>query len=201
MKPRTATTRLTSVVAADPTGVVMNRVASAMRVLEDLSACQLAPAAAKEAVSVISQAPPAPTWLFTLRGGCGCRGVSSDLRCPKSVRSGSHIRKRGGRRHASPRRRALQRERLSAAILCGFARRRDRRAGDALRFEFVTAPGRGLPVHGPGSGSTGAQRGAGSGQRPYASRRRPPDLRGACDRDDFDGTAAWTRSSRASPYP
>ena len=69
-------TRLISVVAADPTGVVMNRVASAMRVLEDVSAGKLAPAAAKDAISVISQAPPAPTWLFTFAAGAGAAALA-----------------------------------------------------------------------------------------------------------------------------
>jgi uncharacterized membrane protein YjjP (DUF1212 family) len=59
-------TRLISVVAADPTGVAMGRVTSAMRVIEDLGASRLAPAATREAIGDISQAPPAPTWLFTL---------------------------------------------------------------------------------------------------------------------------------------
>jgi uncharacterized membrane protein YjjP (DUF1212 family) len=69
-------TRLTSVVAADPTGVVMNRVASAMRVLEEFSAGQLAPAAAKEAIGAISQAPPSPTWLFTFAAGAGAAALA-----------------------------------------------------------------------------------------------------------------------------
>jgi uncharacterized membrane protein YjjP (DUF1212 family) len=69
-------TRLTSVVAADPTGVAMNRVASAMRVLEEFSAGQLTPAAAKEAISVISQGPPAPTWLFTFAAGAGAAALA-----------------------------------------------------------------------------------------------------------------------------
>jgi uncharacterized membrane protein YjjP (DUF1212 family) len=69
-------TRLTSVVAADPTGVAMNRVAAAMRVLEDFSGGKLTPAAAKEAIGVISQAPPAPTWLFTLAAGAGAAALA-----------------------------------------------------------------------------------------------------------------------------
>jgi uncharacterized membrane protein YjjP (DUF1212 family) len=69
-------TRLISVVAADPTGVAMNRVASAMRVLEDVSAGKLAPAGAKEAIGVISQAPPAPTWLFTFAAGAGAAALA-----------------------------------------------------------------------------------------------------------------------------
>jgi uncharacterized membrane protein YjjP (DUF1212 family) len=63
--------RLISAVPVDPTGVDMDRVASAMRAIEELGAGRLAPAAAMEAVSAISQAPPAPTWLFTLAAGVG----------------------------------------------------------------------------------------------------------------------------------
>src|SRR5262249_7262087 len=55
-----------SQVAADPAGVDMDRVASAMRAIEDIERGRLAPDAAMKAISVISQAPPAPTWLFAL---------------------------------------------------------------------------------------------------------------------------------------
>ena len=63
--------RLVSSVAADPTGVDMDHVASAMQALEDLGAGRLAPAAAAKALGAISQAPPAPTWLFTLATAAG----------------------------------------------------------------------------------------------------------------------------------
>jgi uncharacterized membrane protein YjjP (DUF1212 family) len=63
--------RLISAVAADPTGVAMSRVASTMRTIEDVAAGRLAPAAAKEAIRATSQAPLAPTWLFTLAAGAG----------------------------------------------------------------------------------------------------------------------------------
>jgi uncharacterized membrane protein YjjP (DUF1212 family) len=61
--------RLLSALAANPTSVDMGRVASAMRALEDLSAGGLAPKAAQETIEAIAQAPPAPTWLFTLAAG------------------------------------------------------------------------------------------------------------------------------------
>jgi uncharacterized membrane protein YjjP (DUF1212 family) len=64
-------TRLVSAVAADPTGVAMSRVASTMRAIEDLGTGRLAPAAAKETIRSISQAPVAPTWLFTLAAAAG----------------------------------------------------------------------------------------------------------------------------------
>src|SRR6266446_8366044 len=56
--------RLVTVVAADPTGVDMDRVASAMRAIDDLGAGRLAASAAVKTINTISQAPPAPTWLF-----------------------------------------------------------------------------------------------------------------------------------------
>src|SRR6266446_220802 len=63
--------RLISAVEADPAGVEMDRVASTMRAIEELGARRLAPAAAMEAITKISKAPPAPTWLFTLAAGAG----------------------------------------------------------------------------------------------------------------------------------
>src|SRR5579862_6218459 len=64
-------TRLISAVAADPTGVAMSRVASTMQTIGDLAAGRLATAAAREAIRAASQAPLAPTWLFTLAAGAG----------------------------------------------------------------------------------------------------------------------------------
>jgi uncharacterized membrane protein YjjP (DUF1212 family) len=58
-------------VKADPAGVDMDRVASTMRVLEDVEAGRLTPDAAIKAIGVISRAPPAPTWLFALAAGAG----------------------------------------------------------------------------------------------------------------------------------
>ena len=57
--------------AAAPTGVDMDRVACAMQAVEEFGGGRLAPAAALEAIGAISQAPPAPTWLFTLAAGAG----------------------------------------------------------------------------------------------------------------------------------
>jgi uncharacterized membrane protein YjjP (DUF1212 family) len=63
--------KLISQVVADPTGVDMDRVASAARAMGDLGAGRLAPDAAAEAIAAISQAPAAPTWLFTLAAAAG----------------------------------------------------------------------------------------------------------------------------------
>jgi len=69
-------TRLISAVAADPTGVAMNRVASAMRTIDDLAGGRLSPAAAPGAIRAASQAPLAPTWLFTLAAGAGAAALA-----------------------------------------------------------------------------------------------------------------------------
>jgi uncharacterized membrane protein YjjP (DUF1212 family) len=63
--------RLMSRVAADPSGVDMERVASTMRAIDEFGAGRLAPAAALGAIAAISRAPPAPTWLFTLAAAAG----------------------------------------------------------------------------------------------------------------------------------
>ena len=58
-------------VVADPIGVNMDRVASAMLAIEEACAGRLVPAAASEAIAKISKRPPAPTWLFTLAAAAG----------------------------------------------------------------------------------------------------------------------------------
>jgi uncharacterized membrane protein YjjP (DUF1212 family) len=68
--------RVISEVAADPTGVDMDRVASAARAIEEVGAGRLAPDGAAEAIAAISQAPAAPTWLFALAAGAGAVGLS-----------------------------------------------------------------------------------------------------------------------------
>jgi len=68
--------RVIAEVAADPTGVDMDRVASAARAIEELGAGRLAPPAAAETIAAISRAPPAPTWLFTLAAGAGAVGLA-----------------------------------------------------------------------------------------------------------------------------
>jgi uncharacterized membrane protein YjjP (DUF1212 family) len=68
--------RLISQVAANPTGVNMERVASTTRAIEELEAGRLVPEAAMGAIGAISRAPPAPTWLFTLAAGAGAVALS-----------------------------------------------------------------------------------------------------------------------------
>ncbi len=62
---------LVSQVAADPTGVDMDRVAATMKAIGDVEAGRLTPDAAMEAIGAIAKAPPAPTWLFALAAGVG----------------------------------------------------------------------------------------------------------------------------------
>lgn len=62
---------VTAQIAADPAGVNMDRVASAMRTIKDVEAARLTPDAALDAIATISRAPPAPTWLFTLAAAAG----------------------------------------------------------------------------------------------------------------------------------
>jgi uncharacterized membrane protein YjjP (DUF1212 family) len=63
-------------VPADPAGVDMDRVASTMRAVEDVESGRLSPDAAIKAIGVISQAPPAPTWLFALAAAAGAVALS-----------------------------------------------------------------------------------------------------------------------------
>jgi uncharacterized membrane protein YjjP (DUF1212 family) len=65
-----------SQVAADPTGVDMHRVASAMRAIEGVESGRLAPGAAIKAIDGISRTPPAPTWLFALAAAAGAVALS-----------------------------------------------------------------------------------------------------------------------------
>src|SRR2546427_2891763 len=68
--------RLVSVKAADPTGVDMDRVASAMQAVDDLDTGRLAPSALRAAINVICQTPPAPTWLFALAAAAGAAAMA-----------------------------------------------------------------------------------------------------------------------------
>src|SRR5262249_9794206 len=58
-------------VAAEPTGIDMDRVASTMQLVDEVAAGRLAPAAALRSIETIAKAPPAPTWLFALACGVG----------------------------------------------------------------------------------------------------------------------------------
>jgi uncharacterized membrane protein YjjP (DUF1212 family) len=55
-----------SYAAADPAGVDMDRVASAMKAVTDIEAGRLLPEDARARIDAIAKASPAPTWLFAL---------------------------------------------------------------------------------------------------------------------------------------
>ena len=65
-----------SAVAADPTGVDMDRVVSAMGVIDEVGSGRLELPAALEAIGAISRAPPAATWLFTLAAAAGAAALA-----------------------------------------------------------------------------------------------------------------------------
>ncbi len=60
-----------SAIEAAPSGVDMDRVASTMLTIEEIADGRLAPTAAMEKISLISNKPPAPTWLFVLAAAAG----------------------------------------------------------------------------------------------------------------------------------
>jgi uncharacterized membrane protein YjjP (DUF1212 family) len=63
-------------IPADPAGVDMDRVASAMRAIEDMESGRLKPEAAMKAIGVISRAPPSPIWLFAFAAAAGAVALS-----------------------------------------------------------------------------------------------------------------------------
>jgi len=63
--------RSVSAIEASPSGVEMDRVASTLRAVEELCDSRLSLANAMEAIDSIAEAPPAPTWLFTLAAAVG----------------------------------------------------------------------------------------------------------------------------------
>jgi uncharacterized membrane protein YjjP (DUF1212 family) len=71
-----ADAKLSSQIAADPSGVDMDRVASTMRAVEDLESGRLSADAASKAIAAIANAPPAPTWLFALASAAGAVALS-----------------------------------------------------------------------------------------------------------------------------
>src|SRR3989442_2042007 len=79
LQARDGASSLVSVGAADPTGVDMDRVASAMRAVDDVGDGRLKPPAVVEAIRAISHAPPAPTWLFTLAAAAGAAALPVSL--------------------------------------------------------------------------------------------------------------------------
>ena len=62
--------------AGRPTGVHMERVASAMVAIDDVSSERLAPGAARATIKAIANAPPTATWLFTMAAAAGAAALS-----------------------------------------------------------------------------------------------------------------------------
>ena len=67
---------LTAQVAADPAGVEMDRVASAMRAIDAVESGRLTAEAATKSIADISRTAPAPTWLFALAAAAGAVALS-----------------------------------------------------------------------------------------------------------------------------
>jgi uncharacterized membrane protein YjjB (DUF3815 family) len=65
-----------SVEVGCPTGVEMDRVASAMGAIDEIGAGRLAPTAALEKINAIAHAQPAPTWLYTLAAATGAAALA-----------------------------------------------------------------------------------------------------------------------------
>src|SRR5689334_4901344 len=65
-----------AVEAADPTGVNMDRVAAAMKAIDEIAAGRLSPGDGMEAIDRIAHAPPSPTWLFVLAAAGGAVALS-----------------------------------------------------------------------------------------------------------------------------
>jgi uncharacterized membrane protein YjjB (DUF3815 family) len=76
VQPRDGDATLLLVKAADPAGVDMDRVVSAMRAAADLYAGVIAPPAFRAAINAISQAPAVPTWLFALAAAAGAAALA-----------------------------------------------------------------------------------------------------------------------------
>jgi uncharacterized membrane protein YjjP (DUF1212 family) len=68
--------RLLSVASASPTGVNMDRVSSAMQVIEKVSAKRITFTGLEKSIITISRAPSVSTWLFTLAAAGGAVALS-----------------------------------------------------------------------------------------------------------------------------
>jgi uncharacterized membrane protein YjjP (DUF1212 family) len=66
-----ADAELISQIAADPSGIDMDRVASTMRAVDDVAAGRSSAEAASKAIAAVAKAQPSPTWLFALAAGAG----------------------------------------------------------------------------------------------------------------------------------
>ena len=76
VQTKDANTGHSAQIAADPSGVNMDRVASTMRAIEDVESGRLTEDAAYRAIAAIAKAAPAPTWLFALAAAAGAVALS-----------------------------------------------------------------------------------------------------------------------------
>jgi hypothetical protein len=136
-------------VAADPTGVDMDRVAATMRAIKDLGSGRLAPDKAVQAFFKISRAPPA----FCMRSRGRRRGAGRDLRCRAFGSCNLDFRERGERRRFTSRSGKVKHERVHPTVLCGTPRRPDWRSRGYTRSQLVATSCRSLSMHGPGTGT------------------------------------------------
>jgi uncharacterized membrane protein YjjP (DUF1212 family) len=97
-------------VRADPAGIEMDRVASAMRAIDDIASGQLTSDAATAAIKNVSQAQPPPTWLFALAAAAGAvalavifgvRHVPAAILIFLSAGAGALLRRAAGRLSAN----------------------------------------------------------------------------------------------------
>jgi len=128
---------LVSVTAADPTGIDMDRVVSAMRAEEDLDAGRLAPSELRAALRTISRTPPAPMWLFALAAAAGAaalavlfgvRHLAAVALIVVSAASGAVLRRTIGRYSTN-----VLLQPLCAALLAGII------GGLAVRYELSSS--------------------------------------------------------------
>jgi uncharacterized membrane protein YjjP (DUF1212 family) len=68
--------RIVGFVAASPVGVDMDRVACAMRAIDQVGSGVVSLPAAMEEIDAIARRPPAPTWLFTLAAAAGAAALA-----------------------------------------------------------------------------------------------------------------------------
>jgi Putative threonine/serine exporter len=109
----------TSYLAADPVGVDMDRVASAMQAVMDIEAGRLSPEDAGRRIDAIGKAPPAPAWLFALAAAAGAVALAIifGIQTPACERCDTSVSQaNGGRSDIQPRMVALD---ASADIFAG----------------------------------------------------------------------------------
>jgi hypothetical protein len=143
-------------VAADPTGVNMDRVASAMQAVAEIEAGRLSPDEARKRIDTIANARPAPTWLFALAAAVGAVALAIIFGI-RHEPAALDLRERGRGRRASPWYRQSEHEHLHSTVLRRTACGSHWRAGGALSIEHGAAVGRGLPLYGACAGSALSQ--------------------------------------------